>query len=319
MLRWLKELIRCLLGGIALAMLAESIRFLYLWGRDIDATWHFDWAILVGLAVGGIYYAAEQILARYPVLSAKLRRLSPWSKLAPQFKKSTKFGIQPFYIFVALCYAFFYLTKGLSGDRAWADWINRKVFHFRLLGEEYGAEDILPFYILGFAMLFIAGRLFRMRCPLMLGGSNQIPSSQGKDSTATPYEFADTIEQASSEIPARDLYKTLSHLAERNQLVIAQKAGDTANIGAHLQAMRRAVEGDKRLIMIGHAAEFVRHLPEDLGRDMYVTGRALFDTIRWRARLFILIFTVMSAVLVGLPMLYHVVWVFLPNIERAHS
>jgi hypothetical protein len=314
----LKELSRYLLGGVALTMFAESLRFLYLWGRDIDTVWHFGWAILIGLAIGGAFNGSVRILARYPVLSAKLRRLSPWSKLAPKFKKTTKFGIRPFYVFVALCYVLFYLTEGLTGERAWADWINRKVFHLVFLGQEYSAEDILPFYILGFAMLVVAESLFRTRCPLMLARSTQA-SSPNKDPVVTSYEFAETIETASSEIPTRDLYKTLNHLAERNRLVIEQKAVDPGRIRALLLAMSAAVEGDKRLLMIGHAADFARHLPEDLGRDMYVTGRALFDAVRWRARFAIFCFSILSAALVGLLMLYHVVWVFLPNIERVHS
>lgn len=316
-LRRLNEPVRHLLGGVALALCGESLRLLYLWGRDIDAVSHFGWATLVGLCIGCIYGAAALTLTRHPVLSARLRRLSPWSKLAPLFKKSTKFGIQPLYIVVGLCYAVFYLNEGLTGDRAWADWINRNVFHFRLLGQEYGAQDILPFYILGFAILIVARWLFRKRCPRMLIGSHQAAPPE-RDPTATPYEFADTIEQAGLDIPARDLYNTLNHLAERNELVIARKAGDIASIEERLQAMYRAVEGDRRLLIVGHAAEFARHLPEELGRDIYVTGRALFDIIRWRARLFILSFTVFSAVLVSLPTLYHIVWVVFPTIERAH-
>jgi hypothetical protein len=83
-----------------------------------------------------------------------------------------------------------------------------------------------------------------------------------------------------------------------------------------LDVINHAVEQDQRYKVVGAAKEFAQLLPREVSKDIYATGKALFNTIRWRSRFAIVGLTTASALLAGIPVLYHLVWMIVPKMER---
>jgi hypothetical protein len=201
-----------------------------------------------------------------------------------------------------------------ASGQAWAAWINTNIFHFVLFGRTYGAADILPFDVLGYALLIVASWLFSRRCPPMLAQSKRPDLG---DPEATPFEFAHTVQKVGSDIPTRDFFLTLNGLLGRNASVIdSLPALEKKRIDERFRDMERAVDTDNRQSFVGYDIEFAQLLPQQIGKDIYVTGRNLFNITRWRSRVTIIVLSVLSALFAGLPVLYHLVWMVFPNIER---
>src|SRR4051812_37288276 len=67
-------------------LVAEALRWSVVWGQRGDPAWHYWIAAVAALAIAGLFYAFELIVARFPDVAWLARLHVPrWTALEPFF------------------------------------------------------------------------------------------------------------------------------------------------------------------------------------------------------------------------------------------